>query len=126
MALSFESALTNTVTNYQSGRLRVLATTGSVRVPILSGIPTVAESGYPGFVAQGWFGFFGPAGLPREITKRVNEIARALLKHKLVVERYEKLVRQADPLPPEQFVRFLQEQGRIWAATAKGLNLQLE
>ena len=126
VALSFESALTNTVTNYQSGRLRVLATTGSVRVPILSGIPTVAESGYPGFVAQGWFGFFGPAGLPPAITKRLNEIATAMLKDKLVVERFEKLGIQADPLTPEQFVTFLQEQDRIWAATAKGLNLQLE
>jgi tripartite-type tricarboxylate transporter receptor subunit TctC len=126
VALSFESALTNTVANYQSGRLRVLATTGSVRVPILSGIPTVAESGYPGFVAQGWFGFFGPAGLPPAITKRLNEIATAMLKDKLVVERFEKLGIQADPLTPEQFVTFLQEQDRIWAATAKGLNLQLE
>ena len=59
--LSFESSLTNTVANYNSGRLKVLATTGSKRVPILGNIPTVAESGYPGFVAQGWFGFFGPA-----------------------------------------------------------------
>jgi tripartite-type tricarboxylate transporter receptor subunit TctC len=42
--LSFESSLTNTVTNYNSGRLKVLATTSSTRVPILNNIPTVAES----------------------------------------------------------------------------------
>ncbi len=42
--LSFESALTNTVTNYNSGRLKVLATTSSTRMPILNNIPTVAES----------------------------------------------------------------------------------
>ena len=124
--LSFESSLTNTVANYNSGRLKVLATTGSKRVPILGNIPTVAESGYPGFVAQGWFGFFGPAGLPPAITKRLNEIATNMLRDKALVEKFDNLGIQADPLTPEQFVKFLQEQDRIWAATAKGLNLQLE
>ena len=124
--LSFESSLTNTVANYNSGRLKVLATTGSKRVPILGNIPTVAESGYPGFVAQGWFGFFGPAGLPPAITQRLNEIATNMLRDKAVVEKFDNLGIQADPLTPEQFVKFLQEQDRIWAATAKGLNLQLD
>ena len=124
--LSFESSLTNTVANYNSGRLKVLATTGSKRVPILGNIPTVAESGYPGFVAQGWFGFFGPAGLPPAITKRLNEIATNMLRDKAVVDKFDNLGIQADPLTPEQFVKFLQEQDRIWAATAKGLNLQLD
>jgi tripartite-type tricarboxylate transporter receptor subunit TctC len=124
--LSFESSLTNTVANYNSGRLKVLATTGSKRVPILTNIPTVAESGYPGFVAQGWFGFFGPAGLPPAITKRLNELATNMLRDKTVVEKFDNLGIQADPLTPEQFVKFLQEQDRIWAATAKGLNLQLD
>ncbi len=124
--LSFESSLTNTVANYNSGRLKVLATTGSKRVPILSNIPTVSESGYPGFVAQGWFGFFGPAGLPPAITKRLNETATSMLRDKSVVEKFDSLGIQADPLTPEQFVKFLQEQDRIWANTAKGLNLQLD
>ncbi len=124
--LSFESALTNTVANYNAGRLKVLATTGSKRVPILSNIPTVSESGYPGFVAQGWFGFFGPAGLPPAVTKRLNEIATSMLRDKAVVEKFDNLGIQADPLTPEQFVKFLQEQDRIWATTAKGLNLQLD
>ncbi len=124
--LSFESSLTNTVTNHQAGRLKVLATTGSVRVPILAQVPTVAESGYPGFVAQGWFGFFGPAGLPAPVVKRLNDIATQMLRDKAVVERFEKLGIQPDPSSPEQFMRFLQEQDRIWAGIARGLNLQLD
>lgn len=124
--LSFESSLTNTVANYNGGRLKVLATTGSKRVPILSNIPTVAESGYPGFVAQGWFGFFGPANLPPAITKRLNEIATGMLRDKAILEKFDSLGIQADPQTPEQFVKFLQEQDRIWATTAKGLDLQLD
>ena len=124
--LSFESALTNTVANSQAGKLKVLATTGATRVPILAAVPTVAESGYPGFVAQGWFGFFGPAGLPATVTKRLNEIATLMLRDTALLDRFEKLGIQADPSSPEQFARFLQEQDRIWAATAKGLRLQLD
>jgi len=124
--LSFESALTNTVANFQAGKLKVLATTGSVRAPILANIPTVAESGYPGFVAQGWFGFLGPAGLPAPIVKRLNELATQMLRDKAIIERFEKLGIQPDPSSPEQFARFLREQDRIWATIAKGLNLQLD
>jgi tripartite-type tricarboxylate transporter receptor subunit TctC len=86
----------------------------------------VAESGYPGFVAQGWFGFLGPAGLPAPIVKRLNELATQMLRDKAMIERFEKLGIQPDPSSPEQFARFLQEQDRIWAAIAKGLNLQLD
>ncbi|MEY2805080.1 MAG: hypothetical protein RL657_2416 [Pseudomonadota bacterium] len=124
--LSFESSLTNTVTNFQAGKIKVLATTGASRVPILASIPTVAESGYPGFVAQGWFGFFGPAGLPAPITRRLNELATQMLRDKAVTDRFDKLGIQADPSSPDQFARFLQEQDRIWALTAKGLQLQLD
>ena len=124
--LSFESSLTNTVANFQAGKLKVLATTGSVRVPILADIPTVAESGYAGFVAQGWFGFFGPAGLQASTVQRLNDLATRMLRDKAVIERFEKLGIQPDPSSPEQFARFLQEQDRIWATVAKGLNLQLD
>ena len=124
--LSFESSLTNTVSHFQAGRLKVLATTGATRVPILAQVPTVAESGYPGFVAQGWFGFFGPAGLPAPIVKRLNDIAIQMMRDKAVLDRFDKIGIQADPSSPEQFVRFLQEQDRIWSTIAKGLNLQLD
>jgi len=56
----------------------------------------------------------------------LNELATNMLRDKTVVEKFDNLGIQADPLTPEQFVKFLQEQDRIWAATAKGLNLQLD
>jgi tripartite-type tricarboxylate transporter receptor subunit TctC len=77
-------------------------------------------------VAQGWFGFFGPAGLPAPITRRLNELATQMLRDKAVTDRFDKLGIQADPSSPDQFARFLQEQDRIWALTAKGLQLQLD
>ena len=49
-----------------------------------------------------------------------------MLRDKAVVDKFDNLGIQADPSTPEQFVKFLLEQDRIWAATAKGLNLQLD
>lgn len=124
--LSFETALTNAVTQSAAGKIKVLAITGPQRVSALPQVPTVAESGYPGFSAQGWFGFFGPAGLPPQITQRLNEIATAMLREPAIRERFEKLGIQPDPGTPAQFARFLQEQDRVWAGVATGLNLQLD
>ncbi len=90
----------------------MLATTGAVRVPILANILTVAESGYPGFVAQGCFGFLGPAGLPAPIVKRLNDLATPMLQDKTMIERFEKLGIQSDPSSPEQFAPSPQEQDR--------------
>ncbi len=124
--LSFETALTNVVTQSAAGKVKVLAITGPQRVSALPQVPTVAESGYPGFSAQGWFGFFAPAGLPPQITQRLNEIATEMLRDPALRERFDKLGILPDPGTPAQFARFLQEQDRAWSGVAKGLNLQLD
>ena len=63
----------------KAGRLRALAVTSSKRVPELPGMPTVSESGLPGFEVVGWFGLFAPAGTPQPVIARLNaEIVRIL------------------------------------------------
>ncbi len=63
----------------RSGALRVLAVTGAKRSVALPGVPTVAESGFPGFDISSWHGMFAPAGTPREIINRIQrEAARAV------------------------------------------------
>ncbi len=123
--LTFESSLTNTVSHFSQGKLKVLATTGTQRVPILSQVPSANEV-LPGYSAQGWFGFFGPAGLPTAITNKLNGVAVAMLSEPALLDRFEKLGIQADPSSPAQFARYLQEQDRLWAGATKGLNLQLD
>jgi len=123
--LTFESALTNTVTHFSQGKIKVLATTGTQRVPVLSQVPSANEV-LPGYSAQGWFGFFGPAGLPAPIVSKLNDVAVAMLREPALLERFDKLGIQADPSRPAQFGRSLQEQDRLWAGATKGLNLQLD
>jgi len=56
-----------------TGRLRPLAVTAPERSPLLPDVPTVAESGFPGYQISEWFGFIGPAGLPYDIVERMNK-----------------------------------------------------
>ena len=63
----------------QAGRLRALAVTGPKQTPLVPGIPTVSESGVPGFNMTSWWGMFGPAGVPQPIVTRLNtELVRIL------------------------------------------------
>jgi len=63
----------------QAGRLRALAVTGPKPTPLVPGVPTVSESGVPGFNMTSWWGMFGPAGLPQPIVTRLNtELTRIL------------------------------------------------
>ena len=63
----------------QSGRVKMIATTAARRIPSLPDLPTIAESGLPGFEATGWYGFFTTAKTPRPVLERLNaEIVRAV------------------------------------------------
>src|SRR5688572_10689048 len=92
----------------KAGRLRPVALSGTKRTPAAPGIPTVAESGLPGFAVTSWFGVAAPAKTPRPIVDRLNgEIVRALATLELR-ERMEGM--GADPVgnTPEEYTRFVQ------------------
>ncbi len=67
------TTLNSVMTAVRNGQARVLATTGATRDPILPGVPTLAEVGFPGYEASGWLGFVVPAGTPPEIIARMSE-----------------------------------------------------
>ena len=110
----------------QSGRVRALAVTGSKRSSVLKDVPTMEELGFKGFDAMQWYGTVGPAGIPADIVKRLNETQIATLK---LPEMREKLLIEAvEPMPmsPEQFGQFIKDETRRWSALAKARNIQLE
>jgi tripartite-type tricarboxylate transporter receptor subunit TctC len=63
----------------ESGKLRVIATTGARRDPAIPAAPTLAESGVPGYEASGWHGIFAPAAVPRDIVERINALVVRIL-----------------------------------------------
>jgi tripartite-type tricarboxylate transporter receptor subunit TctC len=110
----------------RDGRLRALAVTGARRAPATPDIPTVAESGIPGFDVTTWNGVSAPAKTPRSIVDRLNgEIVRALNSPDL----RERLIAQgADPLgnTPEQYTAFIQSEIAKWAKVIQAAGIKGE
>jgi len=84
--LSFDT-LPENVENLKAGRLRAYAITAEARAPNIPTVPTVAEAGLPGLLAQNWMGLSGPAGLPPEVVTRLNAEVAAALQTPLMVDR---------------------------------------
>ena len=103
----------------RGGKLRALAVTSLQRSGGVPNVPTIAESGYPGFDASSWFGLVGPAGLPREIALKLqSEVARIL---KIPALR-EKFIQQgADPIgnTPDEFGQYMRDETAKWAKIVK-------
>ena len=98
----------------REGRLRALALTGSKRSETLPDLPTVAESGLPGYEAVGWFGLLAPAATPREIVAKISADANRVLGEREVREKM--LGLGADPSgdTPEEFARFIRDDQAKW------------
>jgi tripartite-type tricarboxylate transporter receptor subunit TctC len=110
----------------QSGTLRALAVTSQERSPVAPQVPTVAESGYPGFDAIAWHGILAPARTPPAIVKKLNaEIVKALQDP----ETKALLVNQAMQTvgnTPEEFAAFIQKDIATWKAVATTANVTVE
>lgn len=110
----------------KQGRLRLLAVTTAKRSAALPDLPTIAESGLPGFEVANWFGVIATGGTPRAIIGRLNA---ELLRIARVPDMAEKLAAQgADPATgtPEEFGRFIQDEIKKWAVVVRGAGIQPE
>jgi len=99
----------------REGRLRALALTGSKRSETLPDLPTVAESGLPGYEAVGWFGLLAPAATPRATVAKASADVNRVLADREVREKM--LGLGADPSgdTPEEFARFIREDQAKWS-----------
>ena len=113
------ATIPSAINHVRSGKLRALAVTSLKRSAGVPDVPTIAESGFPGFDASSWFGLVGPAGLPREIAAKISaDIARILARP----EMREKFVQQgADPVgsTQEEFGAYMRAETAKWAPLVK-------
>jgi tripartite-type tricarboxylate transporter receptor subunit TctC len=99
----------------RAGRLRLLAAATAQRIPALPNLPTVAESGVPGYEAGTWFALMGPAGIPREIVARIYADTMRVLDNPAFREQY--VTRQWFEVvgnTPDQFAEFLKSEYARW------------
>ena len=109
-----------------SGRMRPLAVTSSKRSPDLPNVPTIAESGYPGFEAPAWWAVLAPAKTPPDILKRMNEALNAILKSPDIAKKLD--AQGIDVIGGSADVArvFIDKQMDIWAKVVKDNNIKAD
>lgn len=103
----------------KAGRLRPIAVTGLKRAPLLPDVPTVAESGLPGFDVTSWYGVFGPAALSKNLVAKINADITAILNEADMKERLDKLGAEPSPQSPDDFAKYVREEVALWAKVVK-------
>lgn len=103
----------------RAGQLRALAVTGPVRAAALPDVPTVAESGLPGYAATAWFGVQAPARTPPEVIARVNAELNAIVADPATRARAEDLGARLRAARPDEFAEYIREEGERWAAVIR-------
>ncbi len=110
----------------QSGKLRVLATTASRRLPALPNVPTVLESGVPEFDVYAFFGVLAPAGTPKDIIDRLAVELERVMADPEVVQRFAEQSAEPRVLGPAAFSTFLQIERTKWADVVKRSGAKLD
>ena len=117
--LLFDSVVSG-MPHVKDGKLKALAVTSETRSALAPELPTVAESGLPGFVSNTWFGVYAPKGLSPELTARLNSEINAALKSPEVQDRFARLgAVPAPPNTPAQFAALVAADSERWGRIIK-------
>jgi len=110
------------------GKLRALAVTTSERSPtaLLAKVPTVAESGLSGYVAESWYGLFAPAGTPEAIVQKLNAAAKKAAQSDTFKQKIEKEGLIVSAGTPEAFDRYVKAEEVRWRNVVKSANIKAE
>jgi len=110
----------------QAGKLRALAVTTAKRFPLLPDLPTIAESGYPGFEALAWNGVMVPAATPKPVIARLNAEMNAILKQPDVAEKMHASGFDLIGGTPEDFGNLIKRETDTWSPVIKKLGLKVD
>ena len=120
------TSLPSVIGHIREGAVRPLAVTSAKRAGAAPDVPTIAESGVPGFDVNPWFGLLAPAATPQAVVRQINADVAATLKEKDTVERF--TGQGAEPLitTPEQFLALLQVDVEKWGKVVKASGAKLD
>jgi len=123
--LMFDTML-SAMPQVKTGKLRALAVTSAARSPAAPELPTVAESGLPGYEAIAWNGLLAPAGTPKDVVAKLNAEVKKALEVPEVKERFAAQGFGAAWSPPEQYAAFIQSELAKWAKVVKASGATLD
>jgi tripartite-type tricarboxylate transporter receptor subunit TctC len=118
--------LSDAMPHFMSGKIRILAVTSPQRFEAIGDVPTVAESGFPGFHAMQWFGAVAPAGTPKPVVTRLSTEMRRALENPEVRASFAKLGIVVTPMAADQFEEFMRSESRAFSAAMRDGNIKIE
>jgi tripartite-type tricarboxylate transporter receptor subunit TctC len=110
----------------KAGSLRGIAVTTRERVAVVPDVPTIAESGLPGFDVFSWFGFFVPARTPQDVIARINADTNAALAHAPVKSRFEELGASPKGSTPAELAAFLKSEIDKWGPVIRDARIKVD
>lgn len=110
----------------KAGKVAAIAVTNPKRSTTLTDLPTLSESGVPGYEAVQWFGIAAPAGTPREVIQRLNAEIKAVLSMPEVQKRFVELGFDVVGDTPDEFARFLRDENAKWKKIAEIAGTRLD
>ncbi len=123
---SFFATPISSISHIRAGKAKAVATTGPKRAALMPDVPTVAESGYPGYEALNWYGFLGPARMPKELVDRWSrEIARALANPEAVAAMHKTGV-EPQSSSPADFARYIEREYQTWGKVVKEAGIKAQ
>lgn len=110
----------------RAGTINAIAVTSKTRSPLLPDVPTMDESGLPGFEVLSWQGLFAPAGTPPDVVERLSKEARAVMESKEVKDFFAAQGFQVGATTPDQFKSFVGSEVARWAEIVKAGNVKAQ
>jgi tripartite-type tricarboxylate transporter receptor subunit TctC len=118
--------LTASIEHIRSGRLKALAVSSKKRSPLLPNVPTLAESGVPGYEASTFTGIFAPAGISGPVADKLSGALRRTLSNEAVRERYRSMGVEIMDMSREEFEAYVRADYEKWRAIAREGNIVVE
>jgi tripartite-type tricarboxylate transporter receptor subunit TctC len=125
VSVFFDNIIT-TLPMVKAGKLRALAVSTRQRSRVAPEIPTLAESGVPGFDATAWFGLFAPAGTPQDVIARLNHEVVEAVKDPTVSEKLLQLGAEPISMSPEAFDAFFRGEVAKWGQVVRSAKIQMD
>jgi tripartite-type tricarboxylate transporter receptor subunit TctC len=119
-------SLASALPHIKAGKIKAIAMTTAQRVPQLPDVPTVAESGYPGFEGVGWGGLVVPVATPRDIVEKIGGDVRRILMDPAMQARIVERGAIPDPRGPAEFTEFVRAEIAKWGDVAKKAQIKLD
>jgi tripartite-type tricarboxylate transporter receptor subunit TctC len=113
------TSLPSVAQHIRGGTVKGLSVTGSKRAAAFKDIPTIAESGFPGFVINPWFGLFASKGTPATVAKQINADVKKVMEDKDLLDKFAALGAEPFETTPQEFQSMLHADIKTWAAVVK-------